>query len=246
MDNISLISIIAGILIVAIGAGVSSLVIWKKSGNNKKLVIEFLEGLESELFDTILKTIKSIDPKEFDSLEEFETAILSNLYSSGWNYVIENARKAFADSPIIDKLLSYLDQETVIKFIDKIVDKYNVNGTISNQYAAARLENSSNIVEEDNKLAEEYSNPELYNEESNNEELPPAEEVVHTEEEIAAINPQTDKESEEFDKVSMEIIDENKPSIIRTCDKNGNIIYYEVSADGKKKRVKREYAEAHM
>ena len=45
MDNISLISIIAGILIVAIGAGVSSLVIWKKSGNNKKLVMEFLEGL---------------------------------------------------------------------------------------------------------------------------------------------------------------------------------------------------------
>ena len=44
----------------------------------------------------------------------------------------------------------------------------------------------------------------------------------------------------------MEIIDENKPSIIRACDKNGNIIYYEVSADGKKKRVKREYAEAHM
>ena len=42
MDNISLISIIAGILIVAIGAGVSSLVIWKKSGNNKKLVMEFL------------------------------------------------------------------------------------------------------------------------------------------------------------------------------------------------------------
>ena len=134
----------------------------------------------------------------------------------------------------------------LIPIIDKIVDKYNVSGTISNQYAAARLENSSNIVEEDNKLAEEYSNPELYNEESNNEELPPAEEVVHTEEEIAAINPQTDNESEEFDKDSMEIIDENKPSIIRTCDKNGNIIYYEVSADGKKKRVKREYAEAHM
>ena len=133
------------------------------------------------------------------------------------------------------------DEETLA-----VIDKYNVNGTISNQYAAARLENSSNIVEEDNKLAEEYSNPELYNEESNNKELPPAEEVVHTEEEIAAINPQTDNESEEFDKDSMEIIDENKPSIIRACDKNGNIIYYEVSADGKKKRVKREYAEAHM
>ena len=81
---------------------------------------------------------------------------------------------------------------------------------------------------------------------SNDDELAPAEDKAHTEEEIAAINPQREEE-EDFDAEddSMEIVTDKK-EIITTKSKTGQDLYYEVDVDGKKKRVSKEYALLHM
>ena len=127
------------------------------------------------------------------------------------------------------------------------MEQNGITDKIANDFAAYSIEKcSDSIVEEDKKLEEEYSDKDQYVETSNDDELAPAEDKAHTEEEIAAINPQREEE-EDFDAEddSMEIVTDKK-EIITAKSKTGQDLYYEVDVDGKKKRVSKEYALQHM
>ena len=135
----------------------------------------------------------------------------------------------------------------VVKFINDIMEQNGITDKIANDFAAYSIEEGrDSIVEEDKKLEEEYSDKDQYIETSNDDELAPAEDKAHTEEEIAAINPQREEE-EDFDAEddSMEIVTDKK-EIISAKSKTGQDLYYEVDVDGKKKRVSKEYALQHM
>ena len=239
MDT-NLITIIGGIIVLAIVVGVTTLMIKKRNNNDTKAAIEFLNGLGNELINIIIKTVKEIDPSEIDSAEEFEIIVLNAVYDKSWDYVQEQINLKLEDDSIIKTIINIVDKNYVIKFIDELCEKAGLTENIQGEYAAYRL-SVNNTEEQDEALATEYSDEEKYHtDEVTDEDLEPAVDPVHTEEEIAALNPQKDEE-EEFDATdeSMELLpeDDELGKVIAIKDSIGRWCFYEFDKEGKKNRI---------
>lgn len=240
--NQELVTILIGILIAAIlvVAGYFSI---KKKKQNEEDAEEFLRGLSNEIIGMITIIIGQFDPDIYDSAQDFEIDVLEKIYDITWDYVKNQVSEAYKDNAIVKAVFNILDKEYVLNFVRSIIETNDVKVSIMSAYAYPKI--SSGIYEEeDKKLSEEYSDQDQYVESSSVEDLEPAKEEVHTEEEIAAINPPTDNEEDyNVEDDSMEIITD-KPIIVTATDKNGNTLYYEVDSNGKKKRVGKDYAKS--
>ena len=239
MDG-NLITIIGGIIVLGIIIGVTALMIKKRNNNDTKAAIEFLNGLGNELLNIIITTVKDIDPSEIDSAEEFEVIVLNNVYDKSWDYVQEQINLRLADDSIIKTIINIVDKDYVIRFIDELCEKSGLTENIQGEYAAYRL-SVNNTEEQDEALAAEYSDEEKYHtEEVTEEDLEPAEDPVHTEEELANLNPQKDEEKE-FDATdeSMELLpeDDELGKVIAIKDSIGRWCFYEFDKEGKKNRI---------
>ena len=242
MDNYG---ILIGLVVLLIFVFV--IVMELRKSSDKKAAINFLQDLGDEILDVILKTISETSPKDFNSLEDFNNHLVDKIYNQVWNFITVKASSDDVIDKVTKAVFTYVDGDTLVKFINDIMEQNGITDKIANDFAAYSIEECSDfIVEEDKKLEEEYSDKDQYIETSNDDELAPAEDKSHTEEEIAAINPQREEE-EDFDAEddSMEIVTDKK-EIITAKSKTGQDLYYEVDVDGKKKRVSKEYALQHM
>ena len=77
--SVNLISIFAGLFILAILIFITLFTIVKSSGSKKKAK-EFLMGLYDNLLNLMIDTIAGFDPKNYSSVEEFEATILYTIY----------------------------------------------------------------------------------------------------------------------------------------------------------------------
>lgn len=234
----NLITIIGGIIVLAIIIGVVTLVI-KKKNNNTQAAIEFLEGLGDELLVIIVKTVKEIDPATIDSIEEFEVIVLNSIYDKTWDYVENQINTKLDDDSLMKTIMSIVDKEYVIKFIDQLCERTGITDSIQGEYAAYRL-SVNKPEEQEAAMIKEYSDDEKYHEEASDEDLAPAVEPVHSEEEIAALNPQRDEEeSYDVEDDSMEMIPEAEEigKVMVNKDKLGRWLFFEVDAEGKKTRL---------
>ena len=242
MDNYG---ILIGLVVLLIFVFV--IVMELRKSSDKKAAINFLQDLGDEILDVILKTISETSPKDFKSLEDFNNHLVEKIYNQVWDFITEKASSDNVIDKVTKAVFTYVDGDTLVKFINDIMEQNGITDKIANDFAAYSIEEGSDsIVEEDKKLEEEYSDKDQYIETSNDDELAPAEDKAPTEEEIAAINPQREEE-EDFDAEddSMEIVTDKK-EIITAKSKTGQDLYYEVDVDGKKKRVSKEYALQHM
>ena len=242
MDNYG---ILIGLVVLLIFVFV--IVMELRKSSDKKAAINFLQDLGDEILDVILRTISETSPKDFKSLEDFNNHLVEKIYNQVWDFITEKASSDNVIDKVTKAVFTYVDGDTLVKFINDIMEQNGITDKIANDFAAYSIEeHSDSIVEEDKKLEEEYSDKDKYVETSNDDELAPAEDKDPTEEEIAAINPQREEE-EDFDAEddSMEIVTDKK-EIITAKSKTGQDLYYEVDVDGKKKRVSKEYALQHM
>ena len=246
MDN--LIVVIGGIIVLGLIIGVTALIMKKKESEDGKAAMEFLEGLGNELIAIVLKTVKEIDPSKIESAEEFEVIVLNAVYDNAWDYVMEQINENFDDKSLFKNIMNILDKDYVINFVDMLCERAGLTESIQGEYAAYRL-SVNNTEEQDAALAAEYADEEKYHtEEVTENDLEPAGEVVHTEEEIASLNPQVE-EDEEFDAEddSMELVedesDENQAGkILAVRNKTGAWYFYELDVEGRKSRVSKSYA----
>ena len=240
--SVNLISIFAGLFILAILIFITLFTIVKSSGSKKKAK-EFLMGLYDNLLNLMVDTIAGFDPKKYSSLEEFEAAILYTIYDRCWDYVSHELESGFENNEIIKAVFKRIDKDFLIKFIDKIIEEAGISDKIKNKFGCVAI-SSGEIEKADQEAAEHFADESQYVENSDDVELNPAEPIVPSEEELAALNPQKDDE-EEFnpEDESMEVLDD-KPEIISVQDKRGRTLYYEVDSSGKKKQVSKAYAES--
>ena len=242
MDNYG---ILIGLVVLLIFVFV--IVMELRKSSDKKAAINFLQDLGDEILDVILRTISETSPKDFNSLEDFNNHLVDKIYNQVWNFITVKASSDDVIDKVTKAVFTYVDGDTLVKFINDIMEQNGIIDKIANDFAAYSIEEGSDsIVEEDKKLEEEYSDKDQYIETSNDDELAPAEDKSHTEEEIAAINPQREEEEDfNVEDDSMEIVTDKK-EIITAKSKTGQDLYYEVDVDGKKKRVSKEYALQHM
>lgn len=225
MDT-TLLSIIGGIIVLAII--IAAMVIRYKSNSSafdKESATEFLEGLSDIFYEKIMDIINNINFADYDSLIELEASILSQIYDTIWEYV-EKKLKEDSKTNIFSALtLKILNKEFVDKFVDKLLTEYNIVETMesgwSNHFNSKDVERS--IVEEDKNLQDKFSDSSQFVETSDNSELPPAQDIAPSEEELAALNPQSDDEEEldiENDD-SVELVDGNNEELPYIIDANG-------------------------
>ncbi len=244
------IGILAGVLLLLIIAGA---IFFTMRSKDKKKAMEFLEGLGNNILTIIFQTIAECKPSQDPdyTLADFEAELIHNIYDRTWDYVKEEVEKSADADAITKAIFKYLDKDSVVKFIDEVILKNNVQAGIMETYNTERgsiIEEKA--AEEDKDLEKEYSDTAQYNESVDEDnDLAPAEEEVHTEEEVAAINPPKDEEDDVYDPEddTQELLpeeDDEAPVIITKTDKNGNTLYYEVLPGGTKKRVSKTYADS--
>ena len=244
MDNYG---IIGGIVILAILIFIIAVELRKSA--DKKNALEFLQGLGDKILEVILDTINSASPEKFHTLVDFQNYLLEQIYNNVWDYLTDKVNSDSTVDSITKIFFKYIDKDTLTKFINEIIEKNNLNEKVTNIFVSNSIESTEKtIVDEDNKLAKEYSDTEKYNENVSDKDLEPAEELVPSDDEIAAINPQKDEEEDyNANDVSMELVeDDNSKEILHTVSKSGQDLYYELNNDGKKKRVSKDYAVENM
>lgn len=237
--------IIGGCLVLIILA--ITVVVALKKSQDKKAVQKFISGLEDKIFEITLETIKDIDPKQFDSFETFSKTVLNNVYIAVWDYVGYTAEEAVEVNQITKAVFKLIDKETVVKFIDALFESKDIYGAVQDTFLSNKIENMPDVEKEDKELQEEYSNQEMYVENSDDFDLPLVEEKEIPAEELEKLNPPQEEEDENIsiEDDSVEIITDKK-EIITTKSKNGQTLYYEIDENGKKTRVSKEYALQHL
>ncbi len=244
MDNYG---IIGGVVVLAILVFVVAMELRKSA--DKKNVMEFLQGLGDKILEVILDTINSASPEKFPTLVDFQNYLLEQIYNNVWDYLSEKVNSDSTVDSFTKAFFKYIDRNTLTKFINDIIEKNGISDKITNIFVSHSIESTEqSVVDEDNKLVEEYADQEKYNEVVSDDDLEPAETVVPTEEEIAAINPPKDEdENYNAEDASMELVDEDdSKEIVHSVSKAGQDLYYELDSDGKKKRISKDYAVENM
>ena len=235
------------ILVVLVCCTLLGVFIYTKT-RDKKIITNFLEKFSEDVTKDILSVIKQTDVKEFASFEELEKNVLNKVYDDSFKLLREIASKEVENNSAFAIVIDKLTPELVNKFVDKILIKENAEETLKYNYLT---EITPIMEEEDKKLQEEFSDEEKYIEDIESAEIEEEGFVDEpTEEELQELNPPREGDEEEpldENDISMEVLDdEPKSEIVTSSDKNGNVLYYEISPNGKKKRVSKEYAISKM
>ena len=213
MTSDSLLTVIGGIviLVLIIIAVVIRLKNKPITEEDQKSAQEFLEGLSDTFYQNIVDIINNIDFQNYQSLPELEVDVLNTVYDNTWNYVEEQLKDISKTDVLTALALKILNKEYVEKFIDGIIEKYDINNKISeawNKYFSAK---EKEVEEEDKKLQEQFSDDEKYiTEESTPEDLPPVEKEEPSEEELKNIIPPSEEDPNYDASVddSVEVLDE--------------------------------------
>lgn len=206
--------------------------------NGKEEAKRFLKDLEEQMYLIIVECVNSLDFKDFQNFEEFEKKVLEIVYQGCWEFVDKKIAESESEDLLSAIAKKVLTREYVERFIKEVLVNREVEETIRNVYGVEAIEAMSEIP--DTTVQEEFSDDSQYyvSGECETEDLPPAEEVVHTEEEEAALNPQTD-EGDDLEEAVEEVTDR----IIKITNKAGKNMYYlESGATGKRKQVSKQYA----
>lgn len=213
MTSDSLLTVIGGIviLVLIIIAVVIRLKNKPITEEDQKSAQEFLEGLSDTFYQNIVDIINNIDFQNYQSLPELEVDVLNTIYDNTWNYVEEQLKDISKTDVLTALALKILNKEYVERFIDGIIEKYDINNKISEAWDKYFSAKEKEVEEEDKKLQEQFSDDEKYiTEESTPEDLPPVEKEEPSEEELKNIIPPSEEDPNYDASVddSVEVLDE--------------------------------------
>lgn len=214
MDSTLLLTIIGGVILLICVA----LAIIIRAKSNKPTVAdkitakEFLDGLSDAFYNKMIDIVNTVDITKYDSIYKLEADLLSEIYDACWTYTDQQLSEHKEEDILTAMVLRVIDKEFVIKFINELFTNKELHVKIEELWNNKFNLVSEEVIKEDDALIEEFSNPEEYVEEFNEAELEEAKDIVPTEEEIAALNPQVEIDEVEYDPetdTSVEIIEED-------------------------------------
>lgn len=233
-------TIIGGVIIVALLALAFYIRMKNKpTEQDKELADNFLKGLSDTFYTKMIDIISNIDINIYGSIEEFETAVLGEIYDTLLAYTYEQLKEVAKKDILTTLALKLLDKKTIEKFVAQCIKEKEIGNHIEAIWEAKIEDNIKSAEKEDEDLQNEFDNPELYNEEFDTKDLPKAEPTV--EEYDDSDLDVEDSEKYDEDDASVETVD-----LITKKDKNGNELYYIKDANGKKSRISKAEAAKYM
>ena len=219
----SILTIIGGLLILI----AVIVVIFVKLKNepteeDKDQALEFLYGLSDVIYQKVVSIITEFDISKYDSIEELEVDILSDIYDDIWDYVEEEIKSYDSDDLFTAIAVKVINKEFVTNFVDDLLNQFDISNKI-NSIWAANFEAKVNLVDTDESV-DSYKDQSLYVEDLNENNLEPAIIVEPTEEELALLNPPTDEGEGDIynpEDSSVELIEDNEEELDYFFDSKG-------------------------
>lgn len=182
---------------------------FKKGKEGEIEAKQFLDGLKETLYNKMLDIIKNFNYEDYEDLVGIEVSIINSMTLAAKDY-INNTLKQSTDvlSILAQKVLT---DEFIEKFIDTIINKIDLPGTIELQLGDKFERFNKEIEEEDKKLTDEYSDGKVYfkNEDEISEvedlSIPNLEELITTND-VEIIPHKDDEEAFNAEDSSMEIV----------------------------------------
>ena len=176
MEANTIITLIGGLVI--LGLIITAIVIrfkTKQSTDGKEHAKDFLNGLSETFQKKMIEIVNNFDFKLYNSLEEAEAAILSDIYEGIWSYVSAELEEAAKNDILAALSLKVLDKDSVFDFVTKLINEYKISEKIEESWVE-KVKNINKEAEKvDKELQIEFDNPELYHEEVDVSTLPVAE-----------------------------------------------------------------------
>lgn len=197
MEGNTLLTIVGGILILAIIIGV--MIIRYKSKPtvyDKDQAEKFLKGLSDAIYVKIVDIINNFDLFKIENIEDFEASILLDIYNTIWDYIEGELKEAAKKDILTAMALKVLNREYVEQFLDILMKENGLVDKMWDKWDKFNENKIDSIEENDRSLQEQFSDPEQYNEDFNPKDLPVAEEQEVNEDEMGDINPPTDEDPE--------------------------------------------------
>ena len=199
------ISIIGGIIIVLIFA-VVFIYRTTKNNKNKQAAQDFVSGLADEFYKLILKEIKEFKIDNFDSIEEYTTELLNKIYNTIYDYTIKAAEEAAQTDALISLAIKMIDKDLIIKIVDQVIEKGNINGIIKDNWSKYFELKSEQILEvPDESIGHDIDGNEIiytgteYNEDFDEKnDLPVVDKEIVNENDLSNIIPPSDNEESSF------------------------------------------------
>lgn len=209
-------------LIIVIGLSTFLYFYYKHHKQGEDEANKFLDGLTDTIFTKLLDIIKSFNYDDYDDLVGIEVKIIGEMVDCAKEYIKEELSKSHDMISILAQKI--LTDEFIEKFVNKIIDTINLPETIELQLGDKFEKFNKEIVEEDKKLTEEYSDSKIYFKdekdisEAKDLSIPNLEELIATND-VEIIQPREDEEEFNSEDSSMEII----PDSTTYVDSRGRI-----------------------
>ena len=115
----------------------------------------------------MLKVIANSDDLFIGSLNETYELVLKAIHESCWNYIETHAKSAADKDQLETVVLSVLTRDFVDKFLDSLIENFNVKDLIKDKYEELQVGDNfiERVEEEDKALQEKFSDKSQYNEE---------------------------------------------------------------------------------
>jgi len=174
---------------------------------------DYLEKFRDSLYKSMIDIVVKYDYKKYENIIDLEMDIINTLITYGRTEINNKINESLSNNTLSPLIAKAIDEETIDKFINTIIDKLNIEDSIQQSLSDAFQDS----VNENKKLEEEITNQfdssEFFTDEEvdENTELE-VQNIEPTEEELAQLNPPREDGEEPYDPndESMELISEEE------------------------------------
>ena len=169
----STIGVLIGVVII-----VGGIIYLKNLKSNKSKADKFLNEMNKDIkkmiLDSATLTIEVMKGKQFESVAEFEEAVMKQANGELWLFIENKLDEAVREDLLPLAARNLITREYVDKFIAAFITNDNISSEIRGIYCDNVVKmNSSSMVEEDKKLSDQFSNDDFFDDESDVDNLQP-------------------------------------------------------------------------
>lgn len=186
------------------------------SKKDKEKGKDYLETYRDNLYKSMVDIVMKYDYKKYENIVDLEMDIINTLIIYGRTELSNKISHDVADSKLSPLIAKAIDEETIDKFINSIIDKLNLEESIQQSLSTTFQEAVSDNEKLEEEITNQFDSKEFFTDEEVDENTELEEQNIQpTEEELSQLNPPREDGEEPYNPndESMEIINEEDNTV---------------------------------
>ena len=177
---------------------------------------DYLENFRDSLYKSMIDIVMKYDYKKYENIVDLEMDIINTLIIYGRTELSNKISQAVTDNNLSPLIAKAIDEETIDRFINSIIDKLNIEESIQQSLSTTFQEAVSDNEKLEEEITNQFDSNEFFTDEEVDENTELEEQNIQpTEEELSQLNPPREDGEEPYDPndESMEIINEEDNTV---------------------------------